>query len=453
MNSNVGFLERTFKLSAHSTDVATEVRAGITTFITMAYILAVNPAILAATGMDKGAVFTATAISAAIATLVMAFSANLPFALAPGMGLNAYLAFFVCGKLGISWQVALTAVFLEGIIFIILTLFNIREAIINCIPTPVKNAISVGIGLFIALIGFVAAGVVKTGMSILPDGKTLGGVVVTVGDITSKPVVIALFGIIFTGILVVRNIKGGLLIGMLTTTVVSIIFGVVKVDPSKIQYIQLPPSLEPIALKFDFSSVFTFDMFIILFTLLFVDMFDTLGTLIGVCNKAGMLDEEGRVPNAKRALFADAVGTTVGAMLGTSTVTTFVESASGVSEGGKTGLTSFVTSILFILSLFFSSIFLVIPPIATASALVIVGMFMMAPVVKINWENYAEAIPAFFTIALMPFTYSIAEGISFGVISFVLISLFSGKGKEIRLSTFILAVFFVLKYLVPLLAV
>ncbi len=445
--NNAGFLERKFKLTENGTDVKTEITGGITTFITMAYILAVNPMILSVAGMDPAAVFTATAISAAFATFIMAFFANLPFALAPGMGLNAYLAFYVCGVLGISWQVAITAVFLEGIIFILLTVFNVREAIINCIPEPVKHAISVGIGLFIALIGLVAAGIVKTGMSITPAG-TLDGTVVTLGTIHSKPTLIAIFGIIFTAILVVKKVRGGMLIGMLTTTVVALIFGVVEM-PSPGSLVQMPPSIAPIAFKFDFSSIFSLEMFAVLFTLLFVDMFDTIGTLIGVCNKADMLTEEGKVPNAKKALFADAIGTTVGAMIGTSTVTTYVESASGVSEGARTGLASLVTSVLFVLALFFSGVFLLIPAIATSSALVIVGMFMMAPITKIDWNNYHHAMPAFLTLALMPFTYSIAEGISFGVVSFVIISLLGGKKEELKVSTIILALFFILKYALP----
>ncbi len=448
---NVGFLEKKFKLAENGSNVKTEVTAGITTFVTMAYILAVNPMILSAAGMDRSAVFTATAISAALATLIMSIFANLPFALAPGMGLNAYLAFYVCGFLGISWQVALTAVFLEGIIFIFLTIFNVREAIINCIPEPVKNAISVGIGLFIALIGLVAAGIVKTGMSVVAytdaGEPILDGTVVTLGNIVSKPTIIAIFGIILTSVLVIKNVKGGMLLGMVSTTVISVVFGVVSLDGFHL--FQMPPSISPIALKFDFHNIFTIEMFVVLFTLLFVDMFDTIGTLIGVCNKAGMLTKDGKVPKAKAALFADAIGTTVGAMIGTSTVTTYVESASGVSEGGRTGLTSLVTGILFALSLFFSGVFLLIPGIATASALVIVGMFMMEPITKIDWKNYSHAIPAFLTLALMPFTYSIAEGISFGVISFVAIALLSGNRKELKVSTVILSVFFVLKYIIP----
>ncbi len=442
-------MDRIFKLKENNTTIGTEVRAGITTYLTMAYILMVNPAILSAAGMDRNAVFTATAISAAFATIFMGFVANLPFALAPGMGLNAYLAFTVCGKMGIPWQTAMAAVFIEGIIFILLTVFNIREAIMNCIPAPIKSAISVGIGLFIALIGFVAAGIVKTGMEIIPGTEKLDGTVTTLGNIQAVSTIVAIIGIVMTAILVIKNVKGGILIGMIATTVISILTGVTVIED--FHFVSLPPSIEPIFMKFDFSNVFSLEMFIILFTLLFVDMFDTIGTLIGVCTKANMLTADGKIPKAKRALLADAVGTTFGAVLGTSTVTTFVESASGVAEGGRTGLSAIVTGILFAVSLFFSNLFLSVPVFVTSSALIIIGVFMMAPVTKINWEKYEDAIPAFMTIALMPFTYSIAEGISFGVMSYVAIRVFSFKFKGLKLSTGILALFFVLKYTIPFL--
>ncbi len=447
MDGNTSFLEKRFKLSQNGTNVKTEITSGFTTFMTMAYILAVNPIILSTTGMDAGAVFTATAISAAIATLIMALFANLPFALAPGMGLNAMFAFMICGAMGASWQTALTAVFIEGIIFIGLTVFNVREAIINSIPMPIKHAISVGIGLFIALIGFTNAGIVVTGKIINGEANP-GGLIVQLGDIYSPATAVAILGIIITSILVVRKVKGAILIGIIVTTIISIPAGVISLEGFKL--FNLPPSIAPIALQFDFASVFTYKMFIILFTLLFVDMFDTIGTLIGVCGRANMLTEDGKVPNAKQALLADAVGTTVGAMLGTSTVTTYVESASGVGEGARTGLSALTVAVLFILSLFFSSIFLLVPGIATAPALIIVGMYMMAPISKIDWNNYLDAIPAFLTLAMMPFTYSIAEGITFGVLSYVIIAVLSSKTDKVKVSTYILSLFFILKLVIPL---
>lgn len=429
-------LEKLFSLSKHKTTPKREILAGITTFMTMAYILAVNPSILSNTGMDKDALFTATALAAVIGTLVMAFVARYPFALAPGMGLNAFFAFSVVLGMGYSWQFALTAVLLEGIIFIILTAFNIRELIVNSIPMNVKHSISAGIGLFIAFIGLQGAGIV------VDNPATL----VSLGDMGSAATLVALGGIILTGILLAFKVKGALLIGILVTTVVGIPAGITNVPETNL--VSAPPSLEPIFFKFDFSQVFTFDMLIVLFTFLFVDMFDTVGTLIGVSDKAGMLDKQGKLPRAKQALFADAIGTTAGAMLGTSTVTTYVESASGVAEGGRTGLTSFTVAVMFALSLFFAPIFTMIPAAATAPALVLVGLFMMSPIKNINLDDYTEAIPAFLTIIMMPLAYSIAEGIVFGMLSYVILKLFTGKYKQISLVMYVIAILFILKFII-----
>ncbi len=436
------FLEKRFKLSEKSTTVGTEFTAGLTTFMTMAYILAVNPFIMSSAGMDPSAVFTATVIASIVGTLLMAFLANLPFALAPGMGLNAIFAFVICGQMGASWQTALTAVLIEGLIFIALSIFNIREAIINAIPMSIKHAISVGIGLFIAIIGFLNSGIATSGKFALPDG-TLDGLTITLGDLTSPGTMLAIIGLIITAVLVVRKVKGAILIGIVSTTIIGIPMGVVSLEGLKI--FQMPPSIAPIAFQFDFTHIFSIDMLIVLFTLLFVDMFDTVGTLIGVSGRAGMLSEKGEVPNAKQALLSDAIATTVGAMFGTSTVTTYIESASGVSEGGRTGLTSVFTALFFGIALFFSGIFLIVPPQATAPALIIVGMYMMTPITKIDWQNMEEAIPAFLTMTIMPFTYSIAEGITFGVLFFVITTVLNGKAKELKLANYILAAFLILK--------
>ena len=430
-------MEKFFKLKENGTNIKTEIIAGFTTFMTMAYILAVNPDILGATGMDKGAVFTATVISSLIATLVMALLANLPFALAPGMGLNAFFAYTVVIGMGQSWQTALTAVLIEGIIFIILTAFNVREAIVNSIPLNMKRAISVGIGLFIAFIGL------QNSQIIVNNDATLIGL----GNITSGNGLLAIIGIIIISILLSYNVRGAILLGILITSVIGIPMGITKLSPHGSF---MPPSLEPIAFKFDFINILSPNMIIVIFTFLFVDIFDTVGTLVGVCTKANMLTKDGEVPRCKQALFADSIGTVAGACLGTSTVTTFVESASGVAEGGKTGLTSLVFSALMFVSLFLSNIFLSIPSAATAPALIIVGLFMMTPILEINFEDYTESIPAFICIIFMPFAYSIAEGITFGVLSFTLLKLVSGKIKEISLFTWILSAFLLLKIFMPI---
>ena len=432
-------MRKFFKLEENNTTVKTEVLAGITTFMTMAYILAVNPDILSAAGMDKGAVFTATALSALIGTLVMAFWAKLPFALAPGMGLNAFFAFSVCLGMGHTWQFALTAVFIEGLIFILLTAFNIREMIVNAIPNNMKHAISVGIGLFIAFIGLKNAGIVVT------NNATL----VALSDITNitenAGALIALITLVITGVLLALRVKGALLIGILIGTVLGLPFGVTHLPTS---FEITPPSISPVFMKFEWGQMFTFDMLLVVFTFLFVDMFDTVGTLIGVSSKANMLDSEGRVPRVKQALFADAIATTAGAILGTSTVTTYVESAAGVAEGGRTGLTALTTGVLFLLALFLSPIFLVIPGAATAPALILVGAMMMTPIKNINFDDYTESIPVFLTIIMMPLTFSIAEGIVFGMLSFVLLKLLTGKLKDISIVMYVLAVLFIIKFFI-----
>ena len=456
-------LEKIFKLSENKTDVKTEILAGITTFMTMAYILAVNPSILSAAGMDSGAVFTATALAAFIGTLLMAALANYPFALAPGMGLNAYFAYTVVIGMGYSWQYALTAVFAEGIVFIVLSLTDIREAIFNAIPKNLKSAVSVGIGLFIAFIGLQNANIVVGGSTLLElfsiDGyNSAKGVEASMNNV-GITVLLALIGVGITGILVIKNVKGNILWGILLTWILGIICqmtGIYVPDPEIGFYSLLPdfssgfsiPSIMPVFGKLDFSGVFSLNFIVVIFAFLFVDMFDTIGTLIGVSTKAGMLDEEGHLPNIKGALMADAVATTVGAVLGTTTTTTFVESASGVSEGGRTGLTSATTAILFGLSLFLSPIFLAIPSFATAPALIVVGFYMLTNVAHVDFDDFSEALPCYICILAMPFFYSISEGISMGVISYVILNLMTGKAKEKKISAlmYVLAVLFILKY-------
>lgn len=429
-------LEKLFKLKEFKTTPKTEIIAGITTFMTMGYILIVNPDILSVTGMDKGAVFTATALSAFIATMVMALYANKPFTLASGMGLNAFFAFTVVLQMGYTWQFALTAVFLEGIIFIIMTFFKLRAAIINSIPYNLKKAVSVGIGLFIAFIGLQGGGVITDNPATL----------VSIGSITSSVALLTLIGLIITGIMLAKKVKGALLIGIVVTTVIGIPMGVTQI-PANFSIFSLPPSLAPVFFKFDFSNIFSFDMLIVLFTFLFVDLFDTVGTLIGVSTKAGLVDEKGNLPGVHKALLADAVGTTAGACLGTSTVTTYVESAAGVAEGGRTGLTAFSSGILFLLALLFAPLFTMVPSAATAPVLILVGLFMMSPIKEINLEDYTESIPAFLTVIMMPLTYSIAEGIVFGMVSYALLKLLTGRGKEVTVVGYIIASLFVLKYL------
>lgn len=458
-NTNDGFFEKVFHLSKNHTDVKTEVVAGITTFMTMAYILAVNPSILGAAGMDSGAVFTATALASLVATLLMAGLANYPFVLAPGMGLNAYFAYTVVLNMGYTWEMALAAVFIEGIIFILLSLTSVREAIFNAIPMNLKHAVSVGIGLFIAFIGLQNAKVVVDGATLVTmysfKGSLADGTFHTVG-IT---VLLAIIGILLTAVLVVKNVKGNILWGILATWALGMIcqaVGLYQPNPELGMYSVFPdlskgfgvPSMAPTLFKLDFSKMLSVDFLVVMFAFLFVDMFDTLGTLIGVASKADMLDKDGKLPQIRGALLADAVGTSVGALFGTSTTTTFVESAAGVAEGGRTGLTAVVAAILFGLSLFLSPIFLAIPSFATAPALVVVGFLMMTSVTKVDFSDFTEAIPSYIAIIAMPFMYSISEGIAMGVISYVFINVITGnaKKKKISLLMYILAILFVLKY-------
>ncbi len=423
------------ELEKAGTNLKTEIVAGITTFLAMAYILAVNPSILSVSGMDGGAVFTATALSAAIATLVMGFVANLPFALAPGMGLNAFLTYTVCLTMGYSWQFALTAIFCEGIIFILLTAFNVREAIVNSIPANLKKAISVGIGMFVAFIGLQNAGI------IVDNGSTLVGL-----NISSNTAILALIGLVITAVLVAYNVKGNILIGIIVTTIIGIPMGVTQFGG----FASMPPSLAPTFMKFNFAEVGAHfaDFLIVMFTFLFVDMFDTVGTLIGCATKAGWLKDTDTIPNCKQALFADAVGTTVGAMLGTSTVTTFVESSTGVVEGGRTGVTAITTAVMFLLSLFLSPLFLSIPSAATAPALLLVGFFMMSPVKDIDFEDPTEGVPAFLCILMMICAYSISDGIMFGILSYVILKVCTKKVKDVTPATYVLAVLFIAKIIV-----
>lgn len=461
MKSSDGCIfERWFHLKDNQTDVKTEIMAGITTFMTMAYILAVNPSILGDAGMDSGAVFTATALAALFATLLMAAFSNYPFVLAPGMGLNAYFAYTVVLQMGYTWQTALAAVFVEGLIFIVLSLTNVREAIFNSIPMNLKHAVSVGIGLFIAFIGLQNAKIVVESPTLVSafsfKGSIEGGTFNTVG-IT---VLLALIGILITGVLVVKNVKGNILWGILTTWILGMICeatGLYVPNPELGMFSVFPDlsggfgikSMAPTFLKLDFSRVISLDFLVVMSAFLFVDLFDTLGTLIGVASKADMLDKDGKLPRIKGALMSDAVGTSVGALLGTSTTTTFVESAAGVSEGGRTGLTAVVAAVLFGLSLFFSPFFLAIPSFATAPALVVVGFLMLTSVTKIDFSDLMEAIPAYICIIAMPFMYSISEGIAMGVISYVVIHLAAGKGRNRKISVlmYALAVLFVLKYI------
>lgn len=425
-------LQKLFGFVPSSMTVKREVIAGITTFLTMAYILAVNPSILSDAGMDKGAVFTATVISSVLATLVMAMYAKLPFALAPGMGLNAFFAYTVVLTMGYSWQFALTAVFIEGIIFILLTLTGLRQKIVDSMPLVLRRAISPGIGFFIAFIGLKNAGIVSASPATF----------VTMGNLHDPAVLLAAFGILLSAVLLIKKVTGALLIGILVTTVIGIPLGVTHFT----SVLDVPPSIAPIVMKFEWHNVLSFDMAICVLTFLFIDMFDTIGTLLGVSHRAGMVDEKGNIPHLTEAFMADAIGTAAGAMLGTSTVTTYVESASGVNAGGRSGLTSFTTAICFALALFLAPLFLAIPAQATAPALVLVGVMMMTDVSKLHLGDFADAVPAFVCIALMPLTYSISDGILMGLITYVLLRLFAGRYRELKLGMIVLAVLFVLKY-------
>lgn len=450
--------EKFFKLKENGTDVRTEVIAGITTFMTMVYILAVNPSILEASGMDRGSIITATAVASAIACFCMAAFSNKPFALSAGLGLNAYFAYTVCIGMGYPWQVALTAVFVEGLVFILLSLTNVREAIFNAIPASLKVAVSVGIGFFIAFIGVQNAGLIVDGSTLV----TLFGFNASIanGTFTTQgiTVILALVGVMIIAMMLVKGVKGYMLYGILLTWLLGIIcqlLGIYVPNPEAGFYsviptaiFSAPASMAPTFMKLDFSYIatHTLDFIVVVFAFLFVDIFDTLGTVIGCASKADMLDEEGKLDGIKGVLLADAVGTTVGACLGTSTITTFVESSSGISEGGRTGLTSVTTGILFLLALFFSPLFLTIPSFATAPALIVVGFLMMQQVTKIDWTDLTEAIPCFCCITMMGFAYSISDGIAFGIISFTILKLLTGKAKDLNVLLYVLSILFVLKY-------
>jgi len=439
-------LAKFFRLQEHQTTVKTELLAGLTTFSTMAYILAVNPFILSKTGMDFNAVMVATALTAITGTLIMSLWAKLPIAVAPGMGLNAFFAYTIVLGMGYTWQFALTAVFLEGILFIILSLLNIRETIINSIPTDIKKAISVGIGLFIALIGLVNAGIIETGM-VSVGNHQLDGVIVKLGNMKSAAVLLVVIGLFVSAALLYRKFNAALLVGIIVATVIGIPLGLTHL-PADGKLISLPPSIAPVFFKMQFSSIFSWDMLIILFTLLTVNLFDTVGTLIGCCTAGNLLDASGKIPNVKKALLADAVGTTAAAIFGTSVATAYIESASGIASGGKTGLTSFTVAMLFVLALFFAPLFSIIPAAATAPALIIVGFLMMREVVHIDFTDITHALPAFLTIVMMPFTYSIAEGIVFGMVSYVVLKIMTGKWKEVSITMYVLALLFLFSILI-----
>lgn len=427
-------LKKLFGFDPAKNSIRTEVLAGITTFLTMSYILAVNPAMFSLLeGMNAGSVFTATALAAVIGSLVMALFAKMPFGLAPGMGLNAFFVYTVCMGMGYSWQFALTAVLIEGVIFILLTITNLREAIVNAIPASLKNAIGAGIGLFIAFIGLQNAGIIANSDATL----------VTLGDVTSGAPLLAVIGLAITGVLVVKNVPGALLIGILVTTVIGIPMGLTNFTG----VVSMPHSASDIFCKFEWSQVWSLDMLVVVFTFIFIDMFDTIGTLVGVCTKANMLTPDGKIPRVKQAFMADAIATTAGACLGTSTTTTYVESAAGVAQGGRTGLTAFVIACCFAVALFFSPLFLSIPSAATAAVLIIVGLFMLEPIKNIPLNDYAEAIPAFVCLILMPLAYSISDGILIGMIFYVLFNLMCGNFKRITPTMYILAVMFILKYI------
>lgn len=425
--------EKLFGFDKQKTTVRTEIMAGLTTFLTMAYILAVNPDILSNTGMDKGALFTTTVLMSALPTIFMALYAKQPLALAPGMGLNAFFAYTICEIMGYSWQFALTAVFFEGLVFMLLTVTNLREKIVDVIPNSLKNAISAGIGLYIAFIGL------KNGGVIVNNEETL----VSLSEPTAV-MGLSIIGIVITSVLLVKRVKGALLFGILATTLIGIPMGVTNMNGVA----SLPPSVEPIFMQFTWDSVLTKDMAIIVFTLLFVDLFDCIGTVIGVSQQANMLDKNGKIPALKKIFMVDSISTTAGAMMGTSTVAVYVESAAGVNEGGRSGLTAFVTGVCFLVALFFAPIFLAIPPSATTPVLVLVGLMMMSSVLKIDFKDYSEAIPAFICILLMPLTYSISDGIVLGHLSYVLINVLSGKHKKLTIGMYVLAAIFVLKFFV-----
>ena len=427
-------LKKLFGFDSAKTTVRTEIVAGITTFLTMSYILAVNPTMFGELdGMPVGSVFTSTALAAIVGCLAMAFVGKLPFGLAPGMGLNAFFVYSVCMGMGYSWQFALTAVLIEGLIFIVLTLTNLREAIVNAIPMSLRNAIGAGIGLFIAFIGLKSAGVV------VPDSATL----VTLGDVTSGSALLAFIGLVITGFMYSRNVPGAILLGIIITMVIGIPLGVTEFKG----VVSAPESIAPIFCQFEFDQIFSVDMLVVVFTFFFIDMFDTVGTLVGVCTKAKMLDKDGNIYRVKQAFMADSIATTLGAMLGTSTTTTYVESAAGVAQGGRSGLTALVVGGCFVIAMFFSPLFLSIPSAATAPALVIVGLLMVEQIKNVDFDDFSESIPAFVCMLMMPLTYSISNGILIGMITYVLMNMICGKFKKLSPAMYILAVLFILKYI------
>lgn len=429
-------LEKLFGFISSKHNIKTEVMAGITTFLTMAYILAVNPSIfsnLASQGMDTQAVFTSTALAAIVGTLVMAIYAKKPFGLAPGMGLNAFFVFTVCLGMGFTWQFALTAILIEGFLFVVLTMTGIRTLIVDAIPANLKRAIGGGIGLFIAFIGLKNAGI------IVENPATL----VSIGKVTEGTALLGVIGIVITSVLLIKKVPGALLVGILVTAIIGIPLGITNFSG----IVDTPPSVAPIFCKFEFHNIFTMNMLVVVFTFLFIDMFDTMGTLVGVCTKAGMMQKDGRIPGLNKAFMADAIATMTGACLGASTTTTYVESASGVAQGGRTGLTAFVTAMCFIVALFFAPVFLAIPAAATTPVLVIVGLFMLSPIIEIDLDDYADSIPAFITIIMMPLAYSISDGILCGVISYVVINILCLNWKRLNPTLYVLAVLFVLKFI------
>ena len=427
-------LKKLFGFDSTKTTVRTEIVAGITTFLTMSYILAVNPTMFGELdGMPVGSVFTSTALAAIVGCLAMAFIGKLPFGLAPGMGLNAFFVYTVCMGMGYSWQFALTAVLIEGLIFIVLTLTNLREAIVNAIPMSLRNAIGAGIGLFIAFIGLKSAGVV------VADGATL----VALGDVTSGSALLAFIGLVITGFMYSRNVPGAILLGIIITMVIGIPLGVTEFKG----IVSAPESIAPIFCQFEFDKIFSVDMLVVVFTFFFIDMFDTVGTLVGVCTKAKMLDENGNIHRVKQAFMADSIATTFGAMLGTSTTTTYVESAAGVAQGGRSGLTALVVGCCFVIAMFFSPLFLSIPSAATAPALIIVGLLMAEQIKNVNFDDFSESIPAFVCMIMMPLTYSISNGILIGMITYVLMNMICGKFKKLSPAMYILAALFIIKYI------
>ncbi|WP_419742202.1 NCS2 family permease [Paraclostridium dentum] len=433
--SNNGLLEKVFKLSENNTNVKTEVLAGITTFMTIAYILVVNPTILGEAGMDKGAVFTATAIASAIGCIIMGFLANYPIILAPSMGINAFFTYTVVLGMGYTWQFALCAMFIEGIIFILLTVTNVREKIIECMPDVLKHAITAGIGLFITFIGLVNAGIVQQ-----------GGAIISLGNIKSPVVLLSIIGLMIAATLLIKNVNGAFLISIIITSLIGMVFSIV---PMPTGVIDLPPSIQPVfmkALDVGKSQIFSLDMLVIVLTLLFVNMFDSIGFLLGIADKANLLDENGNMPNVKKALLAESVSTTISSVLGTSTLATTVESGSGIAVGGRTGLTAVITGILFLISLFFAPLFVSIPPQATAPILILVGFLMASSILRINFNDFTDAIPAFITFVMMPLSYSVADGIMFGIISYTFLKLASGKKDQAKLSLIILSIVFILKF-------